>query len=121
VASGVITIGLSDTTPENQPPTALAYPLPYKGTLIVVFYDRVKKMVEPATVPSLLTYTLVHEITHILQGIDGHPASGSDFDGMFLQRLGVAKEDVDLIYLGIEAREACRAAANATPSPIAAR
>jgi hypothetical protein len=74
--SGVISIKLSNDTPENQFAGALAYALPFEGTRITVFYDRVKRTVEPPVVPYLLAHVLAHEIAHILEGTDRHSDSG---------------------------------------------
>ena len=54
----------------------LAYALPFEGTHIVVFYDRVEECVRADLFPTLLAYVLVHEITHILQEITRHSATG---------------------------------------------
>ena len=53
----------------------LAYALPYEGTHIVILFDRVRKM-QPNYVPAVLAHVLVHEVTHILQGIQRHSESG---------------------------------------------
>jgi hypothetical protein len=55
---------------------------------------------------------LAHEITHILQGISRHSASGvmkarwtiNDFAGMSIHPLRFEEEDVDLIYEGLARR-----------------
>jgi hypothetical protein len=105
-----LTVSISDNTPANQLPGALAYALPYEGTHIVVFYDRIKGQVDGSMVPRLLAHVLVHEITHILQRVSRHSASGvmkakfneTDHFRMKGKGLGFTKEDIELIHLGMD-------------------
>ena len=109
-----LTVSISDNTPANQLPGALAYALPYEGTHIVVFYDRIKGQVDCAVVPMFLAHVLVHEITHILQRVCRHSASGvmkarfdyTDHFKMKRKSLGFTKEDIDLIHIGLAWRQA---------------
>ena len=55
-----LTVSISDNTPANQLPGALAYALPYEGTHIVVFYDRIKGQVDGSMVPRLLAHMRLH-------------------------------------------------------------
>jgi hypothetical protein len=113
VAGGAIAISLSYDTPWNWHPGALAYARPYEGTHIVVFYDRVRASVAGARVPCLLAYVIVHEITHILQGIERHSASGimkalwdrGDYFEMGRKSFRFAEVDVDLIHRGMDWRQ----------------
>lgn len=111
--SGVISIKLSNDTPENQFAGALAYALPFEGTRItlfqiIVFYDRVRRSVEPSVVPHLLA----HEIAHIIEGTDRHSDSGvmkaqwdlSDEQRMYRKPLAFSEFDVLLIHKGLEGR-----------------
>ncbi len=115
--SNALTVTISDGTPANQLPGALAYALPYEGTHIVVFYDRIKGQVDGSVVPILLAHVLVHEITHILQRVGRHSASGvmkagfsaADHDEMKRKGLGFTQEDIDLIYIGLDKRQARQA------------
>ena len=110
-------ISISNSTPADLLPGALAYALPYEGTHIVVFYDRVQKMVEPGTAPYLLGHVLAHEITHILQGVNRNSPSGvmkahwesDDFLKMKWRPLSFTEEDVTLIHLSLDARASRRA------------
>jgi hypothetical protein len=110
--SNAIYISFSSKIPAAVHATALAYALPYEGTHIAVFLDRVRDMNRSAA-GRLLGYTLAHEITHILEGVARHSPSGimkarwelHDHDLMRAGRLGFAPEDVDLIYRGLDARE----------------
>ena len=109
-------ISLSTSTPANLLPSAWAYALPYEGSHIVVFCDRIQKAVAMAPgrvqVPSLLAHVLVHEITHILQGFNRHSASGvmktrwdfDDFSHMDWKPLQFTEEDVMHIHQGLNAR-----------------
>ncbi len=108
-----IVISLATRTPENRKAGELAYALPYEGTHIVIFYDRVSKMM-PNQIYAVLAHVLVHEVTHILQGLPRHSDSGvmkaqwdsSGFSQMTWQPLLFTAADVDLIQRGLDAREA---------------
>jgi hypothetical protein len=108
-----IVTSLAARAPENRKPGELAYALPYEGTHIVIFYDRVSKMA-PNQVHAVLAHVLVHEVTHILQGLPRHSESGvmkaqwdsSDFSQMTWQPLPFTAADVDLIQRGLNARDA---------------
>ena len=131
VGGNTVQVSLSYQTPEHQLPGALAYALPYGGSHIVVFYDRLRKS-EPNQLTRSLAYVLVHEVTHILEGITRHSKRGImkahwDCEDRFeiaIGRLQFASEDVDLIYLGLDARTAAPTLgeiAIATPEPVAAQ
>ena len=123
-----IRVSLSDHTPASLKPGAMAYALPYEGAHIRVFYDRVSRAATRSLVPRLLAHVLVHEITHILQGVDRHSDSGimkdhwdsSDFHSMAWKPLYFEPRDVDLIYRGLAGR-AGRAILENPPAPIATK
>jgi hypothetical protein len=105
-----ILITFSSETPASLMPGALAYALPYEGTHIVVFYDRVKN--KPGNVSILLGHVIAHEVTHILQGVARHSESGvmkanwtgADYQQMIREPLQFAHQDVSLIDGGLKAR-----------------
>jgi hypothetical protein len=105
-----ILISLADHTPENRLRGALAYALPYEGVHIRVFYDRIRRFPREL-VPRLLAHVLVHEISHILQGIDRHSKSGvmkaywtfDDYHTMLVKPLRFEDQDIDLIRGGLAA------------------
>jgi hypothetical protein len=112
-ANATVAITLSyDTSPADHP-RAWAYALPYERKHIVVFWDRVQHKVPPERAPVLLAYVLVHEITHILQGVNRHSDSGvmkavwneDDIFRMWSGKpLSLTKLDVELIHLGLGTR-----------------
>ena len=81
----------------------------YEGVHITVFWDRVERLSRFAPPTFVLTHVLVHEITHILQGIDRHSESGvmkarwtpEDYYAMAIKPLPFTPEDVQLIQLGL--------------------
>ena len=73
--SDAMVVSLMTSTPKAFHPGALAYALPYEGVHIQVFYDRIAQS-DPDLVRSLMAHVIVHEITHILQGIDRHSTGG---------------------------------------------
>jgi len=106
-----IRISLTGNTPPTLQPGALAYAMPYEGTHIRVFLDRIEAS-QQALVPHLLAHVLVHEIVHILQGCNRHSDhgvmkahwDGVDFKQMLWTDLPMAQEDIVLVHLGIERR-----------------
>jgi hypothetical protein len=100
-------------TPKTFHPGALAYAYPYEGVHIEVFYDRVAQA-DPGLLPALMANVIVHEITHILQGIDRHSASGvmkavwnsADYTLMKRGLLRFTAVDLEMIRDGFAARTA---------------
>jgi hypothetical protein len=109
-----IHIALSTNTPVNQHAGAFAYALPYQGTSVVVFADRVANAVDIRTAPCLLGYVVVHEMVHIIQGVVRHSDRGvmkarwttDDYRQMEWRQLGFTREDVELILAGLSGRAA---------------
>jgi hypothetical protein len=106
-----IGIELVAHTPVDLLPGATAYALPFEGVHIRVFYDRVERVV-PGFAAVMLAHVMVHEIAHILEGIDRHSDSGvmkalwtnQDHIQMQVEALSFAPEDVKLIRLGLASR-----------------
>ena len=117
--ANAIRITVNAFTPPRLLPRTLAYALPYEGTHIVVFYDRVQAAVEKLRVPTLTAHVIAHEIGHILEGINRHSATGvmkarwekEDYSQMAWKPLPFAAEDVILIHRGLETRSASLAPA----------
>jgi hypothetical protein len=123
-AAGVIHIELTDSTPANLMPGALAYALPYEGIHIRVFYDRLQHTVPESALPFLLAHVLVHEIGHILQGVARHSPTGvmkahwtpADYRVMEMSHLPFTDDDLTYIQDGLQARNARLLAANVVAS-----
>jgi hypothetical protein len=87
---------------------ALAFAQPYEGT-IVVFLDRVQELNREGA-RLVMAHVLVHEITHVLEGISRHSSTGimkahwndNDYFEMRRKPLPFAQEDVNLIYDGLK-------------------
>jgi hypothetical protein len=100
-------------------PGSLAYAVPYvnSGTRIHVFIDRVLKDRLPDMAGILLGYVMVHEITHVLQGMERHSAEGimkatwdeHDHHAIFLRKLPFAAIDARLIHAALGINDACLA------------
>lgn len=109
-----ILIAWDDGTPPTLYPGALAWAQPYEGTQIRVFHDRITRNHGPAHVPIVMAHVLVHEITHLLQGISRHSRQGvmkskweqTDFTQMVWEPLTFTEEDVALIHQGLAGRAA---------------
>jgi len=71
--TAAIIIEFVDSTPAGFLPRAWAYALPFEGVHIRIFWDRMQLETCPQ---ALLAHVMVHEITHILQGVDRHTAKG---------------------------------------------
>jgi len=104
-----LAIRLARNTPKTGKPGALAYAQRYGGVHIVVFWDRMECELTPI---ELLAHVMVHEITHILEGVSRHSESGimkehwsaDDHRMMKTHPLSFAAEDVHLIHRGLAAR-----------------
>lgn len=120
-----IVVNVLASTPKTFHPGALAYALPYEGVHIEVFYDRIAGS-DPELVSSLIANVIVHEITHILQGIDRHSTGGimkavwnsSDYTLMKRDQFRFAAADVEMIHDGFAAR-AARGAKGALVAAVA--
>jgi hypothetical protein len=116
--AGAIAVHLFYAPLNRQTPKNLGFAEPHEGTRIVVFLDRVENL-NPEGEPRVLAHVLVHEITHILEGIGRHSATGimkgrwdrEDYFAMRYKPLPFAQEDIDLIYDGLQKRQARLAAA----------
>jgi hypothetical protein len=106
-----IHIALTDRTPESFYPGALAFALPFEGTHIRVFADRIAAT-QPKIEAPLMGHVYAHEIAHVLEGVAHHSASGvmkarwdeRECVGMQRKDLPFDPEDVELIRFGLEAR-----------------
>jgi hypothetical protein len=95
---------------------ARAYPYKKSGTCIHLFLDRVLQKLDQQSVLGnpLLAHVMVHEITHVLEGITRHSAEGvmkavwsdQDYENMKHRPLPFAPEDVKLIRDGLARRGA---------------
>ena len=101
------------STPASDHPGALAFAVPYEGVHIKIFYGRVKAGA-PRITQVVLAHVLVHEMTHILQGIDRHSETGimkahwtaQDYTDMAWKALSFTSDDIDRIQYGVSARMA---------------
>jgi hypothetical protein len=108
----VIVVDLSYHSRPDDHGDAFAYALPYEGTHIVVFWDRIQSKMPPGRAHILLAHVLVHEITHILQGVARHSETGvmkaswndEDIFRMMTKPLSFTEEDVGLIRDGLDVR-----------------
>ena len=108
-----IRISLDTHTDGAFLPGALAYALPYEGTHIRIFYDRLQKSVNPTRVPSRLAHIVAHEIGHILEAVVWHSDRGimkaawdaDDYTQMSWKPLEFIAADVELIHRGLDSRE----------------
>jgi len=75
-----------------------------------VSYDRIQARAGSIHLQLLLAHVLIHEITHVLQGVAPAPPdgimkarwSGDDYDEMFSHGLALSAEDVRLIRNGMQ-------------------
>ena len=112
-----ITVRITSNTPRTFHPGALAYAEPYadqfKGVQIRVFFDQIESSGTSKLVPYLLAHVLVHEITHVLQGIEHHSEEGvmkarwtaDDIYQMLDRPLPFDPFDVKLIRRGLANRD----------------
>jgi len=105
----VIPIELAAKTPPERSPDALAVAYPYSGAArgITVFYDRIRRRAgrDANLERALLAHVLVHEITHVLEGVDRHSETGvmkahwsaEDYAAMAVRPLPFDETDLILI------------------------
>jgi hypothetical protein len=105
-------IELSERTPPEVLPGALAVSHPYAGCSkrITVFVDRIRSLAHrPDDESALLAYVLVHEISHVIQGVERHSDAGimkahwspQDRAEISARRLGFADEDMLMLRNGL--------------------
>jgi hypothetical protein len=109
-------------TPADYMPGALALARVYEGVHITVFWDRIESQCRLAPSLVVLAHVSVHEITHILQGVNRHSESGvmksrwtvKDQRAMASRPLPFTPLDVELIRHALESRKdtGARAGAN---------
>jgi hypothetical protein len=107
-----VEIYLDAGLPGADRPDSMAYAMPYLegGVRIHVFVGRVATMVPADRVGTLLGHVLVHEITHVLQGVSRHSARGvmkahwdtPDLRAMEVHPLPFDEQDVLLLHAGIK-------------------
>lgn len=116
-----IVIRLAEQTPADYLPGALAFAKVYEGVHITVFWDRIESQCRLAPPVVVLAHVLVHEITHILQGVNRHSQSGvmksrwtaEDHRAMASKPLQFTPLDVELIQHGLDSRSDAGARAGA--------
>lgn len=111
-----IRIHFSQATKPEDHPGVSAYALPYEGTTIVVFYDRILQAAlgggNGTGLRLLLAHVMVHEITHVLQGFARHSHEGvmkasftlTDQEAMRRSPLDFTSSDVTLLHSGLAKR-----------------
>ena len=112
------------TAPEDHP-GAMAYARLYEGVHIEVLYDRMRK-VQGRLHPVLLGHLLAHELTHLLEAVERHSATGvmkarwdlTDYCQMLRAPLVFAADDIEMIQRGIEAREERAKSGLPAPPPV---
>jgi len=85
----------------------------------VVFYDRIPRDITESLFHrgSILAHVITHEITHVLQGIERHSATGvmkarwnpEEFRSMTFRPLAFEPGDIDLIHIAMRRRETSQA------------
>ena len=105
---GAVRISVEQETGPHTLPGALAYSMAAEGGLIRVFYDRIAR-IQSLKPSALLAHVLVHEITHVLQGVAWHSHTGvmkarweaADFERMVRKGLPFTTTDVKLVRRGL--------------------
>jgi hypothetical protein len=101
----VIIIQLEMDTPAPYHRGALGCSLPSEGVHANIFYDRIRRMDRHNFEPFLLAHAMVHEMTHLLEGVARHSATGvmkahwdtGDFLEMKRHLLTFTPEDIRMI------------------------
>ena|ERR1035438_5962175 len=107
-------------SPSGEHCGPMAYAHLYEAVHVIVLFDRIqRKANDPAHLYTLLAHVMTHEITHLLQGISRHSATGvmkarwgaKDVANMANNPLPFTPEDIDLIQCGLVRRAAGSASA----------
>ncbi len=101
----VIVIQLEMNAPTAYHRGALGYSMLFEGVHVYLFYDRIRKMDRLDLVSRVLAHAMVHEITHMIQGVERHSATGvmkarwdrDDCFEMKNQALPFTSEDIQMI------------------------
>ncbi len=112
VCEQAIIIEVTSVTPREVHPGVLAF-ADLNDSHIQVFFDRIEHANSANQVPILLAHVLVHEITHVLQGIEHHSEEGvmkarwtaDDLYQMSYRLLHFDPFDVELIRRGLANRD----------------
>ncbi len=106
-----VEIDLEAGLPGADRPDSMAYAMPYVegGARIHVFVRRITAMAPANRTGILLGHVLVHEITHVMQGVSRHSGQGvmkarwdaPDFRAMVVHPLPFDDLDVLLIHAGV--------------------
>jgi len=112
VAEDAIRVSFSRGNPNQPANRVLAYAFPFEGSRIVILPDRINAITSHRRFHLTLAYVLVHEITHVLQGISRHSREGimkaqwtdSDYYQMINLRLSFTNDDIDRLYGGLNSR-----------------
>jgi len=82
------------------------------GTRIEVFYNRIRAGWRESAIPPILAHVLVHEITHVLEGVSRHADAGvmkarwdaEDYRSMRQAPLAIAADDLQMLRTWRERR-----------------
>jgi len=101
-----IVVELASGMPQDLKSGVLGYAMVHQGRRVTVFLDRIETMERPEPV---LAHVIVHEITHIVQGVCRHSDTGvmkahwtvRDLVEMPFKPLLFTQEDLMLLYRGL--------------------
>ena len=110
---GALRISFFHGNAARYPSEQLGYALPYEGSQIVIFWERIEATAPNGDAAQLLAHVMAHEIGHVLEGTSRHSASGimkahwdkSDVRELCWKPMLFAEEDILLIYSGVKERE----------------
>lgn len=122
-----IVLTLASNTPEKFPPNIYAYALVFEGVHIRIFVDHVIERAHHETTLAtfLLAHVMVHEIAHILEGLNDHSPEGimkatwteADIKGMTVKPLSFTPGDIRLIRAGLAVRNPAKTQSLAARGP----
>ncbi len=117
---GAVSIRFLDRVPGDFLTDGVAFALPFEKFHITVLCSRLSWLNDqPRLRPAFLAHVLVHEITHILQAVDGHSEIGimkshwteEDCREMVFKPLAFTPDDIQRIHTGMAKRAAVLASA----------
>ena len=122
-----VVMTITENTPAAQYSGEFASAQAFEGIHLRILYDRLRWAESwPKLAPMLLAHVMVHEITHLVQGLDRHSPSGimkarlTQDDFQAIERgLPQFEPEVRLIHLGLNHRSRRFKASPAEPGNIA--
>lgn len=123
-----VRMAMKKTASASREAFASAYPYANDDVRITLFYGELHEAMrrQPRLEPMVMAHILVHELTHVLQGVARHSEAGvmqahwtpRDYAGMERNPLKFTGEDTDLVHLGMAKNQFASCVGGAAPASV---